>query len=99
MEGSRHMDEVRDDRENNRYEVTVDGYLAELDYQIRGDQLWVVHTAVPRAIEGRGVAGRLMEVVVAQAKSAGLAIVPQCSYARYWLDKHRSELEDLDVTG
>jgi hypothetical protein len=93
------MDEIRDDVKNGRYEAIVDGHLAELGYRLEGDRLLVVYTGVPGPIEGRGVAGRLMEAVVARAKHDGLTVVPLCSYARYWLDEHRQELGDLPVAG
>ncbi len=38
------------------------------------------HTIVPRAIGGRGVAARLVERLIADAREQGFRIVPQCSY-------------------
>jgi predicted GNAT family acetyltransferase len=91
--------EIRDDRVNSRYELVVDGYMAELAYSVQGDRLSVDHTGVPAPIEGRGVAGRLMEAVVARARDEALTIVPQCSYARYWLEEHAEEVGGLSIAG
>ena len=38
------------------------------------------HTVVPEEIGGRGVAGQLVDRLVADAREQGFKIVPQCSY-------------------
>ena len=38
------------------------------------------HTVVPKAIGGRGIAGLLVERLVADAQKYGFRIEPQCSY-------------------
>ncbi len=38
------------------------------------------HTIVPDAIGGRGIAARLVERLVQDAREQGFKIVPQCSY-------------------
>lgn len=46
------------------------------------------HTLVPREIGGRGVAGRLVEALVADARSEGFRIVPECSYVAAQFKRH-----------
>lgn len=38
------------------------------------------HTIVPRAIGGRGIAGMLVERLIADARKQGFRVVPKCSY-------------------
>lgn len=38
------------------------------------------HTLVPRELEGRGIARRLVEELVADARTYGFKIDPRCSY-------------------
>ena len=46
------------------------------------DGRWVItHTEVDPAYGGQGIARRLIEEVVAEARRAGKKIVPLCSYA------------------
>jgi predicted GNAT family acetyltransferase len=40
-----------------------------------------------------------MEAVVARARDEALTIVPQCSYARYWLEEHAEEVGGLSIAG
>ncbi|MBS0254375.1 MAG: N-acetyltransferase [Proteobacteria bacterium] len=46
------------------------------------------HTLVPAAIGGRGVAARLVEAMVAEARAQGFRIVPACSYVAAWFARH-----------
>jgi uncharacterized protein len=46
------------------------------------------HTLVPPEIGGRGVAGKLVEALIADAREQGFRIVPTCSYVAAAFDKH-----------
>ncbi len=46
------------------------------------------HTVVPRAIEGRGVARRLVERMVRDAREEGFKIEPRCSYVAAKFDEN-----------
>ena len=53
------------------------------------------HTLVPEEIGGRGVAGRLVEALVADAQAQGFRIVPACSYVAAWFARHPDQAELL----
>lgn len=46
------------------------------------------HTLVPPEIGGRGVAARLVEALVADARESGFKIVPMCSYVAVAFRRH-----------
>lgn len=46
------------------------------------------HTLVPRALEGRGIARRLVERMVADAREQGFRIDPRCSYVDALFRRH-----------
>ena len=50
------MVEVRHNPAALRFEAVVDGRLCRADYRMDGDIMLVVHTEVPPALEGRGIA-------------------------------------------
>jgi predicted GNAT family acetyltransferase len=52
------------------------------------------HTLVPDELRGRGIAARLVEALVADAREEGFRIVPQCSYVAVAFRRHR-EWADL----
>jgi uncharacterized protein len=46
------------------------------------------HTFTPDSMRGQGIAGALVERLIADARSEGFRIEPQCSYVRAQFDKH-----------
>lgn len=46
------------------------------------------HTLVPRAFEGRGIAAQLVDALIADAKSEGFRVEPQCSYVAAQFRRH-----------
>jgi len=46
------------------------------------------HTLVPKEIGGRGVAGKLVEDMIADARASGFRIRPVCSYVVAAFEKH-----------
>jgi uncharacterized protein len=72
----------------NRFEIEVDGHLAELVYHRSGKRFVIIHTRVPDALEGRGIGGLLVTAAVDHAAQHGLTLVPICPFARGWLERH-----------
>ncbi len=72
-----------------------DRRLAELSYT-RSDPgtVVLVHTEVSNALQGRGVARRLVDTAVEWARRSGTRLVPACSYARSVFDRS-PELRDV----
>ena len=48
----------------------------------------VDHTIVPPEIGGRGIAGQLMQALIADAREQGFRIVPECSYVVAQFRRH-----------
>jgi predicted GNAT family acetyltransferase len=46
------------------------------------------HTLVPSEIGGRGVAGKLVEALIADARAEGWKIAPDCSYVAAAFQRH-----------
>jgi predicted GNAT family acetyltransferase len=78
----------------HRFEATVDGFLCELDYQLQDRVMTITHTGVPSEVGGRGIAGELVRTAMDTARREGWKVVPACSYARVWMERH-PEFADL----
>ncbi|MBI2764408.1 MAG: N-acetyltransferase [Chloroflexi bacterium] len=89
---------VRDNPARERYEVSYGGQTAELAYRVDGGRIVLIHTGVPAALEGHGIAGRLAKFALDDARARGLRVVPQCPYVRAYLEKH-PEYADLVASG
>jgi predicted GNAT family acetyltransferase len=82
------METVRDNKAEAEFELVVDGHRAVAAYQIEGDRIVFTHTIVPKAIEGRGVASKLIRAALDSARDRGLKVVPQCPFVKAYIDKH-----------
>lgn len=80
--------DIRHDSAAHRFETTVDGSRCELDYTLRGNVMTLTHTGVPAAVGGRGVASELVRTALDLARAEGWKVVPACSYAATWMERH-----------
>ena len=80
--------EIRHLTQAHRFEATVDGFVCELDYSLRGAVMTITHTGVPEQVGGRGIAGELVRTALESARREGWRVVPACSYAKLWLERH-----------
>ena len=77
----------------SRFEVVVDGLLCEASYLRAGEVMVMHHTGVPRALEGRGIAARLVAAALDHAREQGLKVRPSCSYVALYMRRHPETLD------
>ena len=82
------MTDIVDNAVRSRYEVTRDGYTAELDYVIEGRRIVLLHTEVPEALEGRGLASRMVSIALDYARAQNLKVLPICPFAKGFIARH-----------
>ena len=88
--------EVVDVADRERYEITVDGALAGYcDHHERDGVMVLPHTVVDPRYRGRGLAARLVERALADARERGLKVAPQCWYVAQYIDEHPGERDLL----
>lgn len=80
--------DIRHNRDARRFEVEVEGVRCVLDYTLAEGGMAITHTAVPAAVGGRGVAGELVRTALDYARLQGWKVIPLCSYAGAWMDRH-----------
>ena len=75
---------------HGEYRAAVAGSdaIGQLTYQRRGSTLIADHTLVPPEIGGKGVAAKLVEALIADARESGDRIDPQCSYVAAAFRRH-----------
>jgi predicted GNAT family acetyltransferase len=72
----------------SRFEATIDGHLCRADYQLADGVMRMTHTGVPRALAGRGIAGKLVAAALSHAQAQGYKAEPWCSYVRRYMQRH-----------
>src|SRR5262249_23327226 len=71
---------VRDNGKLHRFELDADGHIAFSEYK-RGDGLLtIMHTEVPKVLEGRGIGSALIRSVLDTARAQGLKVKPICPF-------------------
>ena len=74
---------VLDVPEHSRCEVRVDGELAGFtECRRRPGLIAFTHTLIDPRFEGQGLASRLVQTALSEARSASLAVLPFCPFVR-----------------
>lgn len=85
---------VRDNAQLNRFELDTDGHIAFSNYKRADGLLTILHTEVPKALEGRGIGSALIRGVLDAARAEGLKVQPVCPFAKAYVERH-PEYADL----
>ena len=87
--------EVEDNTERSRYEAFVDGRRAGYsNYRRRPDLIALDHTQIEERFEGEGVGSSIARRALADAREAGLAVLPFCQFMNDYIRRH-PEYTDL----
>jgi predicted GNAT family acetyltransferase len=79
---------VVDNPAAQRFETMVDGLLCVLEYRIDGNTLLLLHTEVPTALSGHGIAAALTKYAMDSARARGMDVIQKCVYAAAWIRRH-----------
>ncbi|MGN6819219.1 MAG: GNAT family N-acetyltransferase [Sphingomonas sp.] len=79
---------VTDKRAENQIELEVDGHRAIAAYQLDDDTITFTHTFVPKKLEGRGVASKLIRAALDSARDRGLKVIPICPFVKAFIERH-----------
>jgi predicted GNAT family acetyltransferase len=91
--------QVRDNSEESRYEILVDGEVAGVsEYARTPGRIDFLHTEVEDRFGGHGLASRLIKAALDEARAAGEAVLPYCPFVRSFIAKH-AEYRDLVPEG
>jgi predicted GNAT family acetyltransferase len=89
------MPDVRDNTDQNRFEIAVDGEVAGFaEYRRDGDVVDITHTEIGDAYEGQGLGGKLARGALDLVRASGAKVVPSCPFIKGWIDKHE-DYQDL----
>jgi predicted GNAT family acetyltransferase len=82
--------------ELHRLELDVDGNIAFIEYKLDNDMLFLIHTEVPPALEGKGAGSAIVQKALQYAKDNNYKIVPFCPFVQSYLKRHK-EWHDIVV--
>ena len=77
-----------DHTDMRRFELEVDGHIAFTEYERTGKRIFLVHTEVPKELEGQGVGAALVEKELQFIEAQGWKLIPYCPYVKTYLLRH-----------
>ncbi len=80
--------EVINNENDQQYEVHMGDQLAVLKYHRAGKHITYIHTGVPSAMEGHGIASKLTHTALEDARREHLSVTPQCPFVASYIREH-----------
>lgn len=85
---------VSENREDDRFEIHVDGVLAGYaQYSRRPGLRAFTHTRIEDEFGGRGLGGKLISAALAAARDAGDDVLPFCDFVSAWIVRHPDQID------
>ena len=80
---------VRDNADESRYEIYVDGDRAGVAaYRDEDGRRVFTHTMVEDDYEGQGVGSRLAAAALDDTRARGMTVVARCPFIRDYIERH-----------
>ncbi|MDC6387654.1 GNAT family N-acetyltransferase [Maribacter sp. PR1] len=79
---------VTDNPSKKRYEAVVDDSLVFIEYIKTKEKIYLTHTEVPSALEGKGIGSSLVLEVLEDVERQDLTLIPLCPFVALYLKKH-----------
>lgn len=73
---------IKHDLENQRFTLDINGEIAKVDYQLRDNKMYLIHSEVPYNLRGQGIGKILVEKTFEQLTKEGYKAVAICSYIK-----------------
>ena len=85
--------------ERHRFEIQENGITAYVEYRPYTRGLNLIHTIVPPALQGQGIAALLVKAAMNYAREHQLKVIPSCPYIPVYLERHPEDKELVDSSG
>lgn len=77
-----------DNKEQKRFEFQLKGGVPFIDYILTRNKIYLTHTEVPKALEGKGVGSALILAALEDIEKRELALVPLCPFVAAYIKRH-----------
>ena len=79
---------VTNNTEAQRFEAQLGAEQAVAEYHLKNNVIIFTHTEVPEAMEGKGVAGKLIKTALDTAQAEHYQVVPLCPFVAAYIKRH-----------
>lgn len=84
--------------DSKQYEVHAGDQIAKIEYIRTRDKIYLTHTEVPVALEGKGIGSRLVKMVLEDIEQKDLTLIPLCPFVAGYI-KNNPEWRKLVLKG
>ena len=77
-----------DNTEEQQFEFHIDSFIPRIEYIKVKDRIFLTHTEVPKALEGKGIGSALVKSVLQNVKAMNLPVVPLCPFVAAYIKRH-----------
>jgi uncharacterized protein len=85
---------VSDNAQRSRYELTIEGDFAFIDYRRVGNKRVLLHAEVPAALRGRGIGAELVAGALELVRAQGENVEARCPYVAQFIARN-PQFQDL----
>jgi uncharacterized protein len=79
---------VSNNKDQMQFEVHAEGEIAVLQYRLHDGLVWLMHTEVPKSLEGKGIASALAHYGLEWAKANNIKVKVICPFVAIYLKRH-----------
>lgn len=72
----------------NQFELHTGKTFAFLEYVIKEDKIYMLHTEAPDEMQGTGAAKELVKHALQYSRDNSLTVIPSCSYVANYIDNN-----------
>lgn len=76
------------DTSGQKYEYVMGEYRPQIEYQIKGNDIYLTHTRIPEELRGQGIGTELVKDVLEDIDHEGYKLVPLCGFVASYIKKH-----------
>lgn len=88
--------QITDHLEQSRFELIIDEHVTAIEiYELTDDRIMLYHTEVLESFMNQGLAHILVTKVLAEVRSRGLGVIPECPYVRGVIADNPDQYLDL----
>lgn len=88
---------ITNNEKEMQLEITVNDEKASLTYRYYKKDIAFMHTQVPEALEGKGIAGALAKAAFKYAEKLKKPVMVYCPFVGKWLQNHPEYKQQLDA--
>ena len=74
--------DIKHDKDNNRFTLDINSELAKVEYTLKDNKMYLVHSEIPYNLRGKGIGKVLVEKTFEKLTEEGYNAIAICPYVK-----------------